>query len=1548
MKQENEKFISGEETQPEEPMTPGGNSRALPFIPIIRPDDPIDPGDPEDPDEPEETAIIGGDFVQKSADFKESLGAKSTIELNLSRGKMFFTQHLFAAEGNHLPVDFSITHNRRFSNTTSVHGQQTPFKGWKLNYQQFIRFADNKCVYVDGAFKEHIFEKAANNTNIYFDVSTKSGAILKSVTGGYELFDGANTTLLFQNYKLVKITQKKGTTSFITTISYNSEGQLCQITDGKNNSYLVNYYNNVITITNADGTPLTTLTPDNNSHLDNVTYYEEENPSSGKACIFTYDNTTKYLTAVHDELSHEKMSFDYSTYGQLTSLKKYVCRNNVDTPLQSAFLSYYTNYTILSQNNGTDVNMSQIRYKYTFNTNGSIHNVCEIDATGNPIGKQTYISYEDGVERQITPGEKRTITLLDADTLNPTPPGTMYPDPYEVFNDNFSIPTEYQDGAELKISWNLYYEDEWADDEEQMIAVDCYLNDTLVGTCEHAVTDSFPLTDSCMATNIQVTNEMNLKLKVRLPFTGYSAFISNIQVEYSTFTKTEKQLYIKFTPDYDIIFANPVYVTENIDGTDQYWFPANDLQFIVGTQIITPVMFTFEDFQKTLISYIKNPSNFNLFYDDGETVLSNISSLAISKEFQEIDLDQVTIALITSTKDRKMLTCWRVEGSVIKISQREIGSPDENNYTKLDMYLRTVEKFQDGIKESYVYDTYGNLIDTYIGENISGVKNSASYFQTGQLLESTTNYLNQAAAQTLYTYDSSGLLTSIRSPSQQSISFGYKDLNKLNSISATVNDVCNANSIVYEGSLVASVSHNNTQFTFDYDARNNISCVTVADKVLLDKEIIYDSDKSGKYTVRMVYDDNTIVSKYDKYQRLVQLLSEESGTTKLLATYIYADAAVSNSAVNPNYSATSVSMLRKVIDSCAQLVYNYTYNIDDVCIKTEVIKNSQQQLIKMLDLDEQGNPTGDTTLKIGGTTIKRHRTYSSSQLQTEQVTIDTHKLTTAYSRNIAGNLTAIEKTTDGVTIKQSLIYQARTQNGTTCLTNYPSMFRTSIICDCSELLLNTASIKYDINGNIIKYGPATYEYDGLNRLVRENNLALGRTFTWQYDAGGNITSRKEYAYSTDGLVGLASENAYIYDSTWKDLLKSFNGQAITYDNAGNPLTYGSKTFNWTRGKLLSSVSDGDKLIEFTYDASGRRIGKATDTATYKYLYDNDLVQIAITRNGTTSNLTFVYDSQGVAGFTYGGKFYRYVRNLFGDVTDIYQANDCVVHYAYDAWGNHTVYSPMSDEYLTDEGFIGNINPIRYRGYFYDVETGLYYCNNRYYSPEWNRFVNASSTSSLDSTKINGLNLYRYECNNPIGRVNLHIEMKNSVPMVDDNGKNIYVDSFFGLLNSQHSSIELLKDLFLNIGEAFGRVIWGFTKTGKDFLDYYRIFDGVDGFTVLNKLSSPSAKFFNRLGFALMALDIVSAGFDSYFAGHSFEQGFVNVGLTIVKNIIAYKISIAVTNAVGLWIGTKLGATLGSWAGPIGMLIGAVAGAIVGYFIDTWGDAIIDWFVGIFD
>lgn len=115
----------------------------------------------------------------------------------------------------------------------------------------------------------------------------------------------------------------------------------------------------------------------------------------------------------------------------------------------------------------------------------------------------------------------------------------------------------------------------------------------------------------------------------------------------------------------------------------------------------------------------------------------------------------------------------------------------------------------------------------------------------------------------------------------------------------------------------------------------------------------------------------------------------------------------------------------------------------------------------------------------------------------------------------------------------------------------------------------------------------------------------------------------------------------------------------------------------------------------------------------------------------------------------------YRKDIQGNICAILDSTgNVVVEYKYDAWGNHAVLNASGGD-IEEGTHIGNMNPFRYRGYYYDTETGLYYLKSRYYDPETGRFISIDGISYLDTETVNGLNLYAYCLDNPMMYVDLN-------------------------------------------------------------------------------------------------------------------------------------------------------------------------------------------------
>ena len=158
----------------------------------------------------------------------------------------------------------------------------------------------------------------------------------------------------------------------------------------------------------------------------------------------------------------------------------------------------------------------------------------------------------------------------------------------------------------------------------------------------------------------------------------------------------------------------------------------------------------------------------------------------------------------------------------------------------------------------------------------------------------------------------------------------------------------------------------------------------------------------------------------------------------------------------------------------------------------------------------------------------------------------------------------------------------------------------------------------------------------------------------------------------------------------------------------------------------------------------------THTVQHDYVTQSGrLVREKVTEDGTlTAVMDFVYDESGrplaVLYSTNGTDFttYYYILNLQGDVVKLIGTDGSIAaSYTYDAWGN----------ILLSSGTMAEKNPLRYRGYYYDSETGYYYLQSRYYDPTTRRFLNADSFASTGQGFV-GTNMFAYCGNNPTSRI----------------------------------------------------------------------------------------------------------------------------------------------------------------------------------------------------
>ena len=275
-----------------------------------------------------------------------------------------------------------------------------------------------------------------------------------------------------------------------------------------------------------------------------------------------------------------------------------------------------------------------------------------------------------------------------------------------------------------------------------------------------------------------------------------------------------------------------------------------------------------------------------------------------------------------------------------------------------------------------------------------------------------------------------------------------------------------------------------------------------------------------------------------------------------------------------------------------------------------------------------------------------------------------------------------------------------------------------------------------------------------------------------YDTAGNIRSitkdgtvTKSFGYTNASWPDLLT--SVTSGSTTKDIL--YEGQTRTSDlpSSGNPVTYYNGkdyAFTWTKGRQLASATVDGKQVSYTYDMSGVRTSKTVNGTTYNY---TTLSGKVMRQQWGSKSLEFVYDdgNQPFAMIYNDGStttLYYYVLNAQGDVIALLNsAGALVASYNYGAWGNYSVHDKDGKK-TTDATFIGHINPLRYRGYYYDRETRLYYLQSRYYDFANCRFINADTFATTDANGFLSANMFAYCENNPVMRTDEDGEVSHIV------------------------------------------------------------------------------------------------------------------------------------------------------------------------------------------
>lgn len=617
---------------------------------------------------------------------------------------------------------------------------------------------------------------------------------------------------------------------------------------------------------------------------------------------------------------------------------------------------------------------------------------------------------------------------------------------------------------------------------------------------------------------------------------------------------------------------------------------------------------------------------------------------------------------------------------------------DSVNYLRIkDDNVISIENFIFGSEEyqfQFYFELYSN--HSFIEEN-KVYTDDEKYIQEQE---------NSALRKTRYVYDEQTELIS-QTIDFKNNSIYYKHDNK-NRISSVINGDRISTYKYNEYGKLSNIIQNDKNYKIEYDNFHNISSVKMNDIKFY--ENIRETN-NGNILSTIYGNGDKINYEYDEFDRVKKLLKANK-----TYEFIYGANAELLKVLSDDYIDTFCYDIKKRLMSYRNSYFsiNYGYDVNNNVVSRKYVFGPSEEKV-ILEFDDNNNIV---KLNFDSDTIN----YNYDYLDRVSSKVIAGKFTTKYNYIVNGK-------------RESILIESLSNNG------------------------DVYSYRYDKVGNITHIYhneklEIEYYYDCFYQLIREDNYLKSVTNYYKYDVCGNLLYKKTCKLKTNEFI---SQNKYYYcNEIWKDQLSKFNDDIITYDEIGNPLTIGNDIYMEWIGKTLKEYNDPMQKIIYKYNVLGIRTSKIINNVETKYCLEGNFIIYEKTNNDL---IYYLRNNDGdLLGLKYNNKKYYYVKNNLDDIIQIIdEMGNIVVKYYYDAWGNILSITDNIGNEITDKSNIAIKNPFRYRSYYYDEETKLYYLNQRYYNPKWGRFI--SSDSEINTNPYNiGYNLYAYCDNNPVNKV----------------------------------------------------------------------------------------------------------------------------------------------------------------------------------------------------
>lgn len=551
---------------------------------------------------------------------------------------------------------------------------------------------------------------------------------------------------------------------------------------------------------------------------------------------------------------------------------------------------------------------------------------------------------------------------------------------------------------------------------------------------------------------------------------------------------------------------------------------------------------------------------------------------------------------------------------------------------------------------------------------------------------------------TEYEYYENGLLKKYKDAEGGIVEYEYNLEGQISSIKKGNKEI----NYEYQNGLLSKIIESDKQYLFIYDEFLNLTSIKYGDNIVLINEI-FDSNNGNKISTSYA-NGQELLYEYDNYNRLKKLTKEDD------EYLIYYDN-------NGNLSkVTSSEILEKFKYDVNKKLSEYRFN--NFIIKYRFFTNEN---------------ISDINYKMNNDNHNVNNTYDEDSLCSSVFDLDEIN----YSYDDLGRL--VNKTINNE-FETSFSY---CKNGKRT---------TNLIKEVSNNI-NSYKYKYNSDGNITHIYIDDnlinkYYYSDLKQLIREDNYIDEITIRYSYDKYNNLLSKKVCKLNTYDVIDVIIFN---YDYSSMQQLSNINNTSIQYDQSGNVTKIGNSiNLTWINGKELETVTDNNNnTYNYYYNKNGIRYKKDINGIITEYGLEND--KIIFEKKGNNMLYYLRNSVDDLIGFDYNSTRYFYLKNGKDEIVGIMDnLFNIIAKYEYDSWGNIiSIKDNSGNDISTNVNHIANINPFRYKEYYYDTETGFYYLNNRYYNPNFYRFL--SMDTSFKQDKI-FYNLYTYCGNDPINTI----------------------------------------------------------------------------------------------------------------------------------------------------------------------------------------------------